>query len=217
MPIPGSGFYDGGIGSRLFLWDWKVRQHFDTLAPVFDKHKESHYYSVLERTLQRFLPSNCLVLDLGCGSGKLLRDLFPHGIGVDLSSRLIEFAYNKDTNHDYLVADVKYLPFRGARFPAIVCVDLLEHIDDTEQLLDEVQRVVKMEGIIVITVINYLFWPLFELLELLKLKLPEGPHRWVRAGSIVSSLDERGFFCTVTNFYFGLINVIVAQKKDNVC
>ena len=62
-------------------------------------------------------------------------------LGVDLSSRLLEIARDKKTNHNFVVAGVKHLPFREALFPAIVCVDLLEHVNITEQLLDEVQRV----------------------------------------------------------------------------
>lgn len=198
------------------MWDKKVRQHFDRLAPVYDEHKESYYYSIVEKVVRKFLPSSRFVLDLGCGSGKLLRDLFPRGVGVDLSSRLLEIACNKRTNHDYVVADAKHLPFRGARFPAVVCIDLLEHINNTEQLLDEVQRVAEIGGIVVITVVRSFFWPLLEILEMFRLKLPEGPHEWIHARSVVTLLNKRGFHCSITNYYFGLMQAIVAYKQNTL-
>ena len=184
------------------------------MASIYDEHKESDYYSEVERIVRRFLPSSRFVLDLGCGSGKLLRDLFPRGIGVDLSSRLLEFARDKKTNHNYVVADIKQLPFREFLFPAVVCTDVLEHVNNTEQLLDEMQRITEIGGIVVITAINPFFWPLLEVLEMFRLKLPEGPHKWIRARSVVTLLSERGFHCRITNFYFGLIQAIVAYKQN---
>ena len=162
------------------------------------------------------MPSDSFVLDLGCGSGKLLRDLFQQGVGVDLSPQLIDLAHDKKTDHDYVVADIKHLPFREALFPAVVCIDVFEHVNNTELLLDEVRWVTETNGIVVITAVNLLFWPLLELLEVFHLKLPEGPHKWVHPLSVVTLLNERGFHCSTTNHYFGMMQVIVARRKECV-
>ena len=195
-------------------WDRKIQEHYDKIALKYDERKESNYYLAVEEIVQEFVPSKRFVLDLGCGSGKLLRDLFLRGVGVDLSSKLITFARDKRTNHDYLVADIKHLPFQGVQFPAVVCVDVLEHVNDTEQLIEELKRITEIGGIVVIITANFFFWPLLELLEIFQLKLPEGPHKWIRSQAVVGLLKERGFQCNTTIHYFGLIQAIIAQKQS---
>ncbi len=194
-------------------WDRKIREHYDEIAFEYDERKESSYYSTIEEIIREFIPSECYVLDLGCGSGKLLRDLFPRGVGVDLSAKLIGFAHDKRANHDYIVADIKHLPFRELRFPAVVCIDVLEHVDDTEQLINELKRITEIGGIAVMTTANFFFWPLLELLEIFQLKLPEGPHKWIRLRAVTELLEERGFHCSTASKCFGLIRIIAAQKQ----
>ncbi len=93
------------------------------------------------------------VLDLGCGSGPLLRrlrDRLPHShlVGVDLSPRLLqEVPPTAAVNGDALA-----LPFADDSFAVIVCVAVSELFTDTdfEKVLAEARRVIRPGGTLIV-------------------------------------------------------------------
>ncbi len=172
-------------------WDKAVREHYDGLAPIYDRRKETVYYRKIERIVKEHTSKGEFILDVGCGSGKLLRDIFEAGVGIDLSAKLIQFAHNRSTRHEFMVADAKHLPFKSAVFSGITCIDTLEHVDDLHATITEIIRVMECGGTVVATNPNPFYSPLFHLLELFKLKLPEGPHRWRNDQLILQLLGEK--------------------------
>jgi ubiquinone/menaquinone biosynthesis C-methylase UbiE len=88
------------------------------------------------------------LLDVGCGSGALLRlfarstrSLLP--IGSDLSSSILLRARQEDPSYQYVRADGRYLPFKNGSVDLAVVTDVLEHLSEPERLLQEVGRVSK--------------------------------------------------------------------------
>ena len=49
-------------------------------------------------------------------------------------------------------ADAAALPFSGGAFDAVICAEVLEHVYDPRRVLEEVQRVLKTDGRLLITV-----------------------------------------------------------------
>lgn len=83
------------------------------------------------------LPPGSRVLDLGCGTGILLRWLGHQAntvpVGVDLSPTMVGFARSKLHGIEIACADaLDFLRGNQAAFAGIFCTDLLEHIPGTD-------------------------------------------------------------------------------------
>ncbi|MBN1303069.1 MAG: class I SAM-dependent methyltransferase [Anaerolineales bacterium] len=88
------------------------------------------------------------VLEVGCGAGRFLRSLrrqLPqleyHGCDLDETSIRMAKAY-QDGIH-YRMADAVSLPYEADQFDIVLLFDILEHVEDTDQFLGELQRVAK--------------------------------------------------------------------------
>lgn len=104
--------------------------------------------------LQDFHPGtqslNCL--DIGCSSGiitSLLGNHFQMSIGMDIDQEAIEYAQNHSSSPrvQFLIADSMALPFHNNSMDVIVCNHIYEHVPQAKQMMDEVYRVLKEDGL----------------------------------------------------------------------
>jgi ubiquinone/menaquinone biosynthesis C-methylase UbiE len=94
-------------------------------------------------------PPQCLTLDMGCGEGRVTRDLVQRGhnvIGVDTSLTLVREAGKADTSSKYLNANGKALPFPDGAFSLVVAYNTLMDMDDMPAALSEASRVLQLQG-----------------------------------------------------------------------
>jgi ubiquinone/menaquinone biosynthesis C-methylase UbiE len=100
------------------------------------------------------------VLDVACGEGygsALLARNAHKVTGVDLATAAIEHArarYADRRNLDFRAADCSALPFPDASFDAVVSFETIEHIAAQEAFLDEVRRVLRPEGLFILSCPN---------------------------------------------------------------
>jgi SAM-dependent methyltransferase len=83
-------------------------------------------------------------LDLGCGEGRLSRDLKRLGhnvVGIDVSPAMIAAAQEADPEIETHVADAAQLPFPDASFDCVVAHLSLQDVDDLTGTVHEVARV----------------------------------------------------------------------------
>ena len=88
-------------------------------------------------------------LDLGCGEGRLARDLKKRGhhvVGVDAAPTLIRLARGVDPAGEYVVADAAALPFDDASFDLVVAFNSLMDVDDMPGAVGEAARVLEPAG-----------------------------------------------------------------------
>jgi ubiquinone/menaquinone biosynthesis C-methylase UbiE len=78
------------------------------------------------------------VLDIGCGDDKL------GDVGVDA-----DIKFNPDITHNL---NVFPYPFRDSSFPTVNMHHVLEHLEDPENALKEIERILKPNGKLILTV-----------------------------------------------------------------
>jgi 2-polyprenyl-6-hydroxyphenyl methylase/3-demethylubiquinone-9 3-methyltransferase len=96
------------------------------------------------------------VLDLGCGDGQVAAQLARQGFratGTDPSRTALERAR---AAHPELTFEAPArdgsLPFADGSFDAVVCLNVLQHVSDTQRLMSEARRVLRPRGVIGIAV-----------------------------------------------------------------
>jgi methionine biosynthesis protein MetW len=126
------------------------------------------------------LPFGDKLLDVGCGDGffaLMARKKFKKCYGVDVSPMRIEEAIKR--TQQFTSEEVFYfyehdvdegLPFDDSFFDAIACIAVLEHVFNPPNVLDEMRRVLKSGGILVVQVPNFAWIP--SRIQLLFGKLP---------------------------------------------
>jgi ubiquinone/menaquinone biosynthesis C-methylase UbiE len=132
--------------SKSRLYQWHLRAFHEAL------------YQMLRRTDAE------LVLDAGCGEGFVTtylarRDPSLRITGVDVKEDAI--AYARDHFGDlatFRTGSVYKLPFSDNSFDAIVCSEVLEHLDDPVRPLDEFKRVARRHVLITVPREPYFKW-----------------------------------------------------------
>ncbi len=102
-----------------------------------------------------------LILDAGCGTGVFTLDLLHlgcHIIGIDLSMPMLARAKQKAREYPFriVLADLLSLPFSENSFDKVISVTALEFIEDGRGAIDELFRVTKRGGSLVVATLNSL-------------------------------------------------------------
>ncbi len=148
------------------------------------------------------------VLDLGCGEGRHLHNLYlregieVYGVDKDIGAlRVVEricrdFADDREKRNWLLLqGDCQSIPFKGESFHYVIASEVLEHVENYHKVVKEAWRILKQHGILVISVPRY--WP-----ERICWALSpeyyqeEGGHiRIFRAGVLKLEVERLGFRC----------------------
>lgn len=96
------------------------------------------------------------VLDIACGEGygsNLLADYAEHVIGVDISEEVIHHAQTSycKSNLAFKQGSALKIPFESAIFDVVVSFETLEHVTDHQKMISELKRVLKPDGILIIS------------------------------------------------------------------
>ncbi|QOV22309.1 class I SAM-dependent methyltransferase [Anabaenopsis elenkinii] len=129
---------------------------FDQWAPRYDWLFPSVIYQAIHKRLLEYvdLPQGANLLDIGCGTGKLLNRLlskFPdvRGTGLDLSPEMLRMARQSDRHRPrliYIQGQAESLPFGEGQFDAVFSSISFLHYLQPEQVLREVARVLSPGG-----------------------------------------------------------------------
>jgi ubiquinone/menaquinone biosynthesis C-methylase UbiE len=132
------------------------QKFFDRWAVNYDCLLTTVFYQAVHRRMLEFvtLSPQPNLLDLGCGTGRLLSRLaanFPHlkGIGLDLSPEMLNQARKNNQFRSKLIfirGNVDDLPFAEGQFEAVFNTISFLHYPDPERVLLEVYRVLEKGG-----------------------------------------------------------------------
>lgn len=114
-------------------------------APGHDTYWHFHR----ERFFQLVPPPGVLTLDVGCGEGRVARDLKALGhrvISLDASPTMVAAAREADPGGDYRLADAAALPLDDACADLVVAFMSLQDVDDMPGAVSEIARVLLPGG-----------------------------------------------------------------------
>lgn len=196
---------------------------YDEEAKVYDvkrKFYEYGYAGMRERKLLSFFCRGPRVLNIACGTGRLLYFFAMYGfevVGIDLSKSMLNFAKKKTItykNVHLIRADAEFLPFRNGAFEEIVCSRAFKFFPNALKAINEGSRVLKKRG-------KYIFSletsdPLWIRIGF-KLNFPHMGHPFehrYRVKDVCSLLKEGKFQIIFTGciIYFGKPVYEVAEK-----
>ena len=104
------------------------------------------------------LTAGATVLDAGCGTGwstSLLAERASAATGLDRSPLAIAEAVRRHgAVATFRAGNLLRLPFGDGEFDAVVCFDAIERTDDPERALDELTRVLRPGGLLLVSTVN---------------------------------------------------------------
>ena len=140
----------------------KVMQRYDLTAQMYDGRYAEEQEAKYKKALETVKIANGTVLDVGCGSGLFFNfAVKAHSVvGVDVSRKLLlqakEHAKRFVTVH-VLQADADHLPFVNGFFDDVFVFTVLQNMPKPNQTLQELKRVAKQEGSVVVTALKKAF------------------------------------------------------------
>lgn len=131
-------------------------ERFSRWAPTYDRHYlqrlifEPAQKTVLDLSAAE-VPSPTAILDVGCGTGRLLRaadERFPGTRleGIDAAEGMIDQARASGGRANFQVATAERLPFPEAQFDLVFSTMTFHHWADQQRGIAEIARVLKPGG-----------------------------------------------------------------------
>ncbi len=206
---------------RLFYRIWRMRNSIE-FADYDWRAYDSRIW--LQRYWQRtrhkivlgFIPKFVTTCDVGCGSSRILADL-PHAVGVDL--RHDKLVFMRRTNQFLVQSNGLALPFADESFECVICSEVIEHIpDENGRLVDELARILKPGGVLVLGTPDYGRWQ-WVAIEWLYGKLAPGAYADQHVThytykTLTETLTARGFQ-NLSHGYVCQGELIVKGQKGN--
>jgi ubiquinone/menaquinone biosynthesis C-methylase UbiE len=122
-------------------------------AQVHPKNKPAKISDTILKDIKR-LNKGSKILDIGCAEGATINYLYSlfgkkyDYVGVDLSETRIKKARAlRIPNTEFLVSNAENIDLKESSFDCILCSQLLEHVESENNLLKEIHRLLKQDGI----------------------------------------------------------------------
>lgn len=173
------------IAARNLADEWADRRD-DFIARARTFHEEDY------RFLRFLIPEGARVLEAGCSTGHLLAALKPaRGVGIDISTRMIEVARSRHPELEFVTADLES-PLLGQLldgvFDFIVVHDTIGSLEDCQCALVNLRRFCHADTRIVIAYYNYIWEPLLNLATAAGLRMRSTLTNWLKPRDIANLL-----------------------------
>jgi len=193
------GFYGSiGLGANYFPFEeiswavkfyldacyWRTKASFEKNFDIFPEEIDANDGRIQEIVSFFGDINNKKVIDIGCGKGrfmKKLKFLFPKAelYGIDISEKMLQFNNFKEFNLS--VENILNINYPESSFDRVYCVETLEHAIRVEKAIEEMCRILKPGGKIIIIDKN--------IEKLGKLKIDPW-EQWFKADDIIEVLNK---------------------------
>lgn len=127
---------------------------------MFAYEDKCFYFKGFSKLLQNYGKRGGIILDAGCGTGRFLKELSGMGttFGTDIGRDALKYAKLRGNNL-LTNSSLLNLPYKNESFDMVVCIGVLYHmrIKNDIRALEEIYRVLKKDGVAIITVAAYEF------------------------------------------------------------
>lgn len=201
-----------------------VKEYYDKFAEgewkrLTDKYASIEFYSTMY-LINKYFPKTGHICDIGCGAGRYSIELLKKGYEVtlfELSNKELEIAEEKITEfglkaNEYICDTALNLHLlESNKYDAILIMGPLYHILDKKdrvKVLKETRRILKKDGVAIITYLNS--W------GILKAGLTEFSNEFKNIENVYNYLNEQSFDHTrsFTDAYFSTPKVALDEVKS---
>lgn len=142
-----------GDDKDLYIKETDILKEYFGSKIVYLEHLSRYNF------VKNFIRKKNYVLDLGCRIGDgtyILKDLCKIIVGVDIDKKALDYAKNYyfAENIRYFISDACNLSFKSNSFDVVVSLEVIEHILNQDRFLLEIKRVLKNNGIAIISTPN---------------------------------------------------------------
>jgi len=175
---------------------------------------ETHWWfsarkNLLEFVIKKFakdLDTDCKVIDIGCGSGTNIKNfssVYNNIVGMEDSEEAANMAKEKTGKQIYKGELPDKIPFEDNSFDLVFLLDVLEHIENDELTLININKKLKQNGYLALSVpaFNFLWNAHDEMF---------GHKRRYTAGELKNKLTKSGFKVEDISYYNFLLFPIMA-------
>ncbi|MFQ6114520.1 MAG: methyltransferase domain-containing protein [bacterium] len=149
------------MNTPQFTQHENFREFYESVGLLYPE--ERIVYGTLRGRIRRQFVLNYLnkfhgtLLDLGCNRGFYISQYQNgKGVGIDIAYAVLKKAHERFPEGRFIQGDAQNLRFvRSNFFHAILCSELIEHVPHPEKVFAECFRVLKTQGILLITAPNY--------------------------------------------------------------
>ncbi|MGH7204748.1 MAG: glycosyltransferase [Nitrospiraceae bacterium] len=150
-----------GLAFLRTLWRmWKLRNSiasadYDYRAFTSPIWLQRYWQRTRHRIILGYLEKREDLLDIGCGSSRIIVDL-PAAVGLDILQNKLRWLRR---HHRLLVrGSCDHLPFRDGSFATLINSEVIEHVPDRPEILTEMWRVLRPGGILILGTPDYGRW-----------------------------------------------------------
>lgn len=136
----------------------KDNERLDMRHPPFDiliKNKEYRFEWAIKQ-INTHYGKDARILNIGSSSGVfehfLVKDGFTNVVGLDVDNKTIKRCKDRVKDCKFIKAFVESIPSNDEQKDVVVCSQVLEHLIDPKVAIKEMLRVLKTDGLLLITV-----------------------------------------------------------------
>lgn len=143
-------------------WDrfWKT----DEYRTLYSDDSRLFFHETIASIVSGLIKKG-VILDVGCGDGTLLAELsknFQNTIdvvfyGIDFSNEAVKYCKSRFSNVNFKHDNIYKLSFATRSIDFIICSEVLEHLEFPDKAYNELLRLIKDDGMIIITIPNSVY------------------------------------------------------------
>jgi dolichol-phosphate mannosyltransferase len=195
------------LRNSVFSADYDERA-YNSLIPL-----QRYWQRERHRIIMSFIEKDGEILDIGCGSSRIIQEL-PGAVGLDILLKKLRYLRGRGIR--LAKADISSLPFKSKSFSLVICSQVIEHVPPAPEIYSEISRVLKDGGALVIGTPDYgrVSWRVIEYFyhKILPGAYAEQHITHYTSESLEKALRDNGFEILESRYVGGSELIIKARK-----